>query len=148
MIVQGGTGNALTYNLPQTQMLHVEAISADVDCSAAGADSVCDAIYRDNAGLLIARARSSQSLVAGSVYTVTFAPNLPDSQTLLNFFPGTVVTTGLPDTILPGGGSIRVQVQDAAANVTQVRLWVDDVEDGSGELETFGAWAYVPGPGA
>jgi hypothetical protein len=148
MIVKGGTGNRLTYTLTQTQSFALEALSADIDTTAAGSDSSCDAILRDNAGLLIARCRSSVSLKAGQTMVMTFAPELPDTETLLNILGADVITSGLAATTLPPGGSVAVQVSDPAATVTQMRLWVEDVEDGSGELEAFGAWAYVPGPGA
>jgi hypothetical protein len=152
MIVKGGNANGLTYNLTLSQSFHLESISADVDCTAAVSDSSCDAILRDNAGLLIARCRSSTSLRLGTQVVMTFAPELPDSETLLNIFGSDVITSGLADTILPEGGSVRVQVSDPAARITQMRLWVENVEDDSaaaaGLASKFGKWALVPGPGA
>lgn len=152
MIVVGGNANALTYNLPQIESFHLESLSADVDCTAAGGDSSCDAILRDNAGLLIARCRSSVTLRQGQLVVMTFAPELPDSETLQNFFGSDVITSGLADTILPPGGSVAVQVSDAAARITQMRLWVDADADAAGAFDdaasVLGAFMLVPGPGA
>jgi len=161
MINVGGTGNPLTYSLPGALSFHVESITATVDTagSSAGSGVSCDAILRDNAGLLIARSRSSASLVTPAVATlpaylneVTFAPRLPDTFELGIQFDGLIVTTGLTDTLLPPGGSVTIQSADTGSIVKGFHMWVENVEDDSvliaGERDKFGPWALVPGPNA
>jgi hypothetical protein len=161
MIAVGGTGNPLTYHLNGTQSFHIESIVANVDTAAslAGGGVTCDAILRDDAGLLIARSRSSASLVTPAVATlssylneVTFAPELQDTYELGIQFAGLAITTGLTDTLLPPGGSVTVQSADAASIVRGFGMWVEDALDAPGavaaEMALVGPWSYVPGPGA
>lgn len=154
MVIRNGSANALTYALGQAQALVVEAISADVNTTAVapGTASYCDAIYRDQAGFLIARSRSSVTLADGGIVTMTFAPWLPDTNELGNAFVGYVNTTGLCATTLPPGATVTVQVSEAAAFITQIRLWVEDAEDAGGSFDDEDAahrrFMLVPGPGA
>lgn len=149
----GKTGNAITYTLSQVESFAVETVTATVDTTgvAFGVRSGCDVIYRDNAGLLIARSRSSLTLDDGGTVTITFAPWLPDTQELGNADTSFTNQTGLCATILPPGGSVTVQATDAAAIVRGFQMWVDaDVDAGAAadtEDEELGAWMFVPGPG-
>jgi hypothetical protein len=151
MIVKGGNAQTLTYTLTLVESFRVASISADVNTTASLSDSSCDAILRDNAGQLIARSRSSQTLRLGQLIVMTFAPNLPDSETLQNVLGSDVITSGLADTLLPPGGSVAVSVSDAAARITQMRIWAEDAAEGGttleDELETLGRWMFVPGTG-
>lgn len=153
-IFVGETGNPVTYNLSGAQSFAVESLNADVDTNAIApaTETACDVIYRDNAGLLIARTRSSFTLQQGGVVSITFAPNLPDTNELNNNLAGFTNTTGLCATTLPPGGSVTVQPVDPLAIVKGFRMWVDSAVDEQGEAEReeakFGRWALVPGPGA
>lgn len=152
LIVLRSQTNSVTYLVDGIDPLHIEAVSADIDASAVVSPTFGDVIFTDASGLLIARSRSSASITGFAPFTMTWAPELPDTTTLGNSFLSTVLTTGLADTILPPGTVVTVTCPDAAAIITEARLWVDTVSDVAGDQgdETLdvGRWAYVPGPGA
>lgn len=152
LIVLNGTGPSVTYTLGGIDELRLESVSADIDTTAAGGTSFADVIYRDAAGFLLARSRSSNSLLAGSLQEMTWAPDLPDSILLNNIGLSDVLTTGLADTLIPPRGTVTVTVSDAAAIVRQARLWVDsalrDATSSVDEALVALPWAFVPGPGA
>lgn len=146
----GQSGNPVTYNLTQTQSFSVETVTATIDTTGATpfVESGCDVIYRDDAGLLIARSRSSLTIPQNALVTITFAPWLPDTRELGNQDVSYTNQTGLCATTLPPGGSVAVQSTDTGAVIKGFQMWVESVEDGASELAGVGRWAYVPGPGA
>jgi hypothetical protein len=150
-ILKSGSANALTYNLSGLQSFEIESLNATLDTTGMvlNTNTACDVIYRDNAGLLIARSRSSVTIPFGSTVTMTFAPSLPDTQELSNVGFGYVNTSGLCATTLPPNGSVTVQPVDPLAVVKSFRMWVEDAVDAEGAgnayLATLGPWALVPG---
>jgi hypothetical protein len=149
-ILVGKQGNSVTYNIAAVESFAIESLSAEIDTTAVtpGVESYCDVIFEDNAGLLIARSRSSKTLPDGGTVTITFAPWLPDTLELGLEGDGYVNTTGLCATTLPAGGSVTVAVSDPAAVVKGFRMWVEDsLDEGAGAAQ-FGPWALVPGAGA
>jgi hypothetical protein len=134
----GGSGNALTYNLGAAQSFSVESLTATLDFTASvlGPTTAWDVIFRDNAGLLIARSRSSNTVDLGLIYTATASPWLPDTQELGNAALDNVVTTGLCATTLPPGSSVTVQIVDPGGVVTGFRMWVEDAGAGIAGLNT------------
>lgn len=146
------SGNGQTYTLGGVQMLHVEAVTLTIDGTAAGSSFYATVEFLAQNGQLIARSQSSASISSGSVSTMTFAPDLPDTAELQTAGLTLEPQTGLANTSLPPLSRVTATVSDAAAIVTTMRLWVDDVIDDAtasdGEAATFGAWALVPGAGA
>ena len=63
-IFVGKNGNPVTYNIGLNQSFSVEPLAATIDTTGmvGGTLTQCDVIFKDNAGLLIARSRSSDTL--------------------------------------------------------------------------------------
>lgn len=149
LIVIRSSSNSVSYTVDGIEPLHIESVSADIDATAVVAATFGDVIYTDASGLLIARSRSSRSISGFAVFTMTWAPELQDTTVIGNAGLSTIVTTGLADTELPPGTVVTVTCPDAAAIITEARLWVASLSEmtggSTGDAPDEGRWAYVPG---
>lgn len=134
-IVRPGAGETtIAYRFQADEFAQLESLSADVDTTGAGAAVQVEATLADQAGVVVARARTGAALDTGLQGQATFAPGLPDTST----FPATASTqqiqTALWEGTLPEQATVTVEALDAGAVVTELRILTWELGEPSGHV--------------
>lgn len=145
IVVPGAGAASLGYDLAPGQTIGLEAISADVSTAGLAAEPTISASLTDSSGLLIAKVQTVATMDTGVTGQVTFAPSLIDTGSLGSPASGVNLQAGLWTAAATGGSTITVEVSDAAARVTELRLWAFDAEAIAGTVRIpAGLLAYLP----